>query len=297
MRAFILFVALIAAAFVLGACFSYPAFLLTSSFANFAFHRVASRIAMLILAIELVWLTRKLGLRTRADFGFGLPWRRFIAQSAQWMLIGAFSAALPAASFLALGARVMNADFEITAGAVLHVLLIGLSSGIAVALIEETVMRGALHTAIERESGSWAAAALTAPLFAIVHFFGKVRIPPEQVTWHSGFDLIGLSFAPLLAPWNVLDAFLSWLVVGLVLSLTRILTGNIAVAVGLHAGWVIVLRALQLTTHYQSGTALDSWIARFDGLVGFWIVPWGAAIGAILWLTRNAWAPRARSPT
>ncbi len=39
-----------------------------------------------------------------------------------------------------------------------------------------------------------------------------------------------------------------WLAVGLILSLTRVLTGNIAVAIGLHAGWVVVLRMLQEST-------------------------------------------------
>ena len=60
-------------------------------------------------------------------------------------------------------------------------LLIGSDSGIAVALIEETVMRGAMHTAIERESGQWAAVLLTAPLFAVLHFFAKASIPPDQL--------------------------------------------------------------------------------------------------------------------
>jgi hypothetical protein len=36
--------------------------------------------------------------------------------------------------------------------------LVGIGSGIAVALFEETLARGAMHTAIERESGPWAAA-------------------------------------------------------------------------------------------------------------------------------------------
>ena len=136
------------------------------------------------------------------------------------------------------------------------------------ALIEETVMRGVMHTAIERESGSLGAALLTAPLFAVVHFFAKARIPAEELSWGSGFDLIQRSFAPLAHPALVFDSFLSWLLVGLILSLTRVLTGNIAVAIGLHAGWVLVLRMLQEATTTGSAPAYSFWVGPLRRIVG-----------------------------
>jgi membrane protease YdiL (CAAX protease family) len=151
-----------------------------------------------------------------------------------------------------------------------------------------------MHTAIERESGPWAAALLTAPLFAILHFFAKARIAPADVGWGSGFDLLFLSFAPLGHPALVFDSFLSWLMVGSILSLTRVLTGNIAVAIGLHAGWVVVLRMLQEATVSGSSPAYSAWVGRFDGLLGYWLLPWGIAIAAALWLTRRTWVPYAR---
>jgi membrane protease YdiL (CAAX protease family) len=92
----------------------------------------------------------------------------------------------------------------------------------------------------------------------------------------------------------VLDVILSWLVVGLIMSLTRVLTGNIAVAIGLHAGWVVVLRMLQQSTTSGGSPAYSAWVSRFDGLLGYWLLPWGIAIAAALWITRAAWVPRAR---
>jgi membrane protease YdiL (CAAX protease family) len=165
-----------------------------------------------------------------------------------------------------------------------------LSSGVAVALIEETLMRGAMHTAIERESGSWAAALLTAPLFAVLHLFAKVHIPAEELGWHSGFDLLSRSFAPLGDPGLVYDSLLSWLIVGLILSLTRVLTGNIAIALGLHAGWVVVLRMLQEATVRGSTPQFSLWVGRFDGLLGLWLLPWGLLVLAALWFSRARWA-------
>lgn len=289
MRAFARFLGAILIAGVIGAAIAYPAYELTSRFATWPFHRVASRIAMLVLAVSLTLLCRHMRLQSKRDFGYGLPWARFLKLSLLWGTVGVATAGVGAAFLLITHLRLPASDFILV-----RAMLTALGSGIAVGLIEETVFRGLMHTAIERESGPWMAALLIAPLFAVLHFVAKVRIAPEDVGWGSGFDLLLLSFAPLGHPALVLDVFLSWLTVGLILSLTRVLTGNIAVAIGLHAGWVLVLRMLQEATGSGDAPGYSLWVGRFDGLLGLWLLPWGACIAAALWLTRALWAPPAR---
>jgi membrane protease YdiL (CAAX protease family) len=296
MRAFGWFVGALLVAAAGLAAIGYPGYLAAAHLGHWPFHRVAGRIAMLLLAVALVWLCRHLGLRTRRDFGYGLPWRRFTAQCALWVLIGAATASAGAAFLIVTGLRVAAPGFVPGPVSLLGLILAGIGSGLAVALIEESVFRGGLHTAIERESGTAAAVLLGAPLFAVLHFFAKVSIPPAELAWRSGFDLLVRSFAPLAHPAAVADSFLAWLAVALVLSLTRVLTGNIAVAIGLHAGWVLVLRALQMSTVPGSSPAFAAWVGQFDGLLGFWLLPWAGAIGAGLWLTRRRWVPAARGP-
>jgi len=296
MRAFAWFMGVILLAELIGACVAYPAYELTSTVAGWAFHRVASRIAMLVLVVGLVGLCRHLRLTTKRDFGYALPWRRFLAQSLMWGVVGMATAAVGAAFLLSTQLRIMDPSFVPSAAGFARIFLVGAGSGISVALLEETVFRGVMHTAIERESGIWTAALLTAPLFAVLHFFAKVRIPAADVGWGSGFHLLALSFAPLGHPALVLDSFLSWLVVGLILSLTRVLTGNIAVAIGLHAGWVVVLRMLQESTTSGNSPAYSAWVGRFDGLLGYWLLPWGIAMAAALWLARSIWVPYVVSP-
>jgi membrane protease YdiL (CAAX protease family) len=288
MRAFARFLGAILIAGLIGAATAYPAYELTSRFADWPFHRVASRVAMLALVFTLTLVCRHMRLHTKRDFGYGLPWRRFLTLCLLWGAVGVATAGVGAAFLLATHLRVavsLSGLYVLTA----------LGSGIAVALIEETVFRGVMHTAIERESGPWMAALLTAPLFAVLHFVAKVRIAPEDVGWGSGFDLLLLSFAPLGHPTLVLDVFLSWLTVGLILSLTRVLTGSIAVAIGLHAGWVVVLRMLQLCTVGGSSPTYSHWVSHFDGLLGLWLLPWGLSIAAALWLTRALWVPPAQA--
>jgi uncharacterized protein len=295
LRAFAWFLGAILLAGLLSALLAYPTYELTSSFANFAFHRVASRIAMLLLAAELVWVCRHLQLTAKRDFGYGLPWRRFVRLTLLWGAIGAASAAVGAFFLLSTHLRIMNPGFTPGALSFIRIFAVGLGSGITVALIEETVMRGAMHTAIERESGPWSAALLTAPLFAALHFFAKAGMAPEELGWGSGFELLQRSFAPWGHPSLVFDSFLSWFAVGLILSLTRVLTGNIAVAIGLHAGWVVVLRMLQEATRGGNAPAYAFWVGRFDGLLGYWLLPWAVCIAGALWLTRARWAPAARA--
>ena len=294
MRAFAWFLGSILLAGLIGACIAYPAYELTSSFANFAFHRVAGRIFMLVLVLVLAWLCRHLNLRQKHAFGYGLPWRRFLKVCLLWGAVGIATASVGAAFLLNTHLRIGASGFIPSASSFARIFLVGVGSGIGVALIEETVFRGVMHTAIERESGPWMAALLTAPLFAVLHFIAKAPIPAADVGWGSGFDLLLLSFAPLGHPALVLDAFLSWLAVGLILSLTRVLTGNIAVAIGLHAGWVVVLRMLHQSTTSGDSPAYSAWVGRFDGLLGYWLLPWGVAIAAALWLTRTSWVSYAK---
>jgi membrane protease YdiL (CAAX protease family) len=294
MRAFTWLLGSLLAAGLIGASIANPAFELASQLGPWPFHRVASRVTMLVLALQLAWLCRHLDVRSKSDFGFGLPWRRFLQASLWWGLAGVASGGVGAAFLLATHLRVFADPSPLASAAgIAHLLLAGTLSGISVALIEETVFRGAMHTAIGRESGPFSAVLLTAPLFAILHFFAKASIPPEQLHWSSGFDLLLRSFAPLSHPAQVLDSFLAWLAVGLILSLTRVLTGNIATAIGLHAGWVVVLRILQLSTASGGETPYSAWVGRFDGLVGYWLLPWAAALGLALWHWRGAWVPYA----
>jgi uncharacterized protein len=290
MRAFAWFLGVLVAAGLVAAAIAYPVFELTSRIAAWPFHRVYGRIAMLAAAGALVFWCRRFGVTKGRELGYGLAWRRFCAVAALFAAIGMITASAGAAFLLVEGIRVISDPASLASPAHLaHLALVALSSGLAVALIEETVMRGALHSAIARESGPMVALWLIAPLFAVLHFFAKTHV--DTPDWASGFHLLAGSFAPLGNLGAVLDSLLAWAAVSLVLSLTRILTGNIAAAVGLHAGWVVVLRLLQEAT--GSGTVHSAWVGRFDGLLGWWLLPWAAAIALVLWSTRRVWVPYA----
>src|ERR1700731_4111065 len=100
MRAFAWFLGAILLAGLISALIAYPAYELTSTFTGFKFHRVAGRVAMLVLVVELVWLCRHLNLKRKRDYGYGLPWRRFLKVSFTWGGIGMATAGVGAGFLL-----------------------------------------------------------------------------------------------------------------------------------------------------------------------------------------------------
>src|SRR6478735_8096831 len=90
MRAFAIFVGLIALGLAGIAILGYPAWLLISPWLdNPKFHRISSRIGMALLAIGFIFVARHLMLNDRQSMGFGLPWKKFTAEVAKSVFFGA----------------------------------------------------------------------------------------------------------------------------------------------------------------------------------------------------------------
>jgi membrane protease YdiL (CAAX protease family) len=183
----------------------------------------------------------------------------------------------------ALGLLDWTAAAGVASATLAKLIVARLASGFAVAFIEETFLRGAMHTAIERESGTRAAVLLTALLYSATHFFATYHIAPAQVTPHSGLDLLSGTLRAFAQPAGILDAFLALFAVGVVLALVRAATGNIAACIGLHAGWVWVIQVAHDLTQPQRAASLSFLLSRFDGVVGWLVLGWTALLGYPIW--------------
>src|SRR5690606_26059498 len=115
-------------------------------------------------------------------------------------------------------------------------------TGLAVALIEETLFRGAMHGALQRIGATrWAVFAVPL-LYSAVHFLGKAAtVPWEQVQPWSGFVVLHGLFDAFAQPLRIVDAFVALYFVGLLLAMVRQRWGDIAGCIGLHAGFVAVI--------------------------------------------------------
>ena len=295
MRALVWFLGLFAAALLGVALFTYPAWLLLHPHFAFPFHRIGERIGMLALLGGFMLVARRLGVADRTSLGYGSARSEFVREMSIGLGLGVVTMLVVVGIMTALGLLDWK-QAGVGSQGLGKLVVLRLLSGVAVAFIEETFLRGAMHSAIERESGTRAAVLLTALLYAATHFFASYHIAPEQVTARSGLELLAGTLHLLLAPAQIADAFLALFAVGLVLGLVRAATGNIAACIGLHAGWVWVM----LVSHELLQPARDAPLAvllsRFDGFVGWLVLIWTVLLAWPLWRFYAARAAAAKAP-
>jgi len=293
MRSFAWFLGLTALALAAIAVFAYPAWTLLHPFFDFPFHRVGERIGMLALLAGFLLVARRLRLADRASLGYGLPRRAFLRETSLGLALGVASMLAVVGLMTALGLLDWRPAAGLTGMDLLRLVALRAGSGFAVAFIEETFLRGAMHTAIERESGTRLAVLLTALFYAATHFFASYHIAPGQVTARSGLELLAGTLHSWAQPAGIADAFLALLAVGVVLGMVRAATGNIAACIGLHAGWVWVMLVAHELTRPRSDAPLGFLLSRFDGFVGWLVLAWTVLLSVPLWRYYSRRAGRA----
>jgi len=279
MRAFSWFLLLIALSLAAMAALSYPAWLLLHPHFDFPFHRIGERIGMLAFLLGFLLVARRLRLSDRTSLGYGAPRGIFLRELAIGLAIGAVTMGAVAASMAALGLLDFRQATGYGTGALVALAAKRLASGLAVALIEETALRGAMFAGIQRESGTTVAIVLTSIVYAATHFLGSFHIPPAQVSAWSGVALLHGTLRSFDHPLGIADAFLCLMAVGVVLALVRSITGNIAAGMGLHAGWVWVMLVVHGLAQPDRASALEFLLSRHDGFTGWLVLGWTVVLG------------------
>src|SRR5690606_25091397 len=126
------------------------------------------------------------------------PGARISARLPGAILAGLVFMAAVQGTQLLLGLRVVDGDLNLQPVDVVRILAAATVLGTVVGVLEETLFRGALYTALARRGGLVAALAATSVLYAAVHF---VKYPPwpadAPVHWYTGFVLLSGSFRRL----------------------------------------------------------------------------------------------------
>jgi membrane protease YdiL (CAAX protease family) len=291
MRSFAIFLGLIALGFAGIALLGYPAWLLVSPLLdNPKFSRIASRVAMLVLLVGFVFVARRLKVADRQSLGFGLPAATFAREAALALLLGVLLMLPVVATMLLFGLREIKPGTALGLAALLQLILAGVVSGLVVALIEETFLRGAMQTAITRESGATLAIVLTSIVYSATHFVaGKYRVAPVDVNYGSGVDMLATVLEGFSKPLGMLDSFLCLAAVGILLGIVRKVTGNIAACVGLHAGWVAVIYGVREISAPVPASPAAWLVGEYDGFVGWLVLAWIPIIGWALYRGYAKW--------
>lgn len=282
MRAAFWFLAAIIGTLLLAALLGYPVWQAAHALQpEWPFHKVVSRFWQLLLLVSLALTVRRLGLQGREDWGYGLTRRHFTGQVLAGLGIGIATMLPMTLAMQALGLIVPRADFS--ALLLLEGIAAGALTGLAVAIVEETFFRGLMFRAVFRESGLAAALWSTALLYSAIHFLARARIPQAEVGWDSGIALLGSAFSRFAAPAVFMDSFVTLALVGLLLGLVRHRTGGIAAGIGLHMGWVWVIKSTTSVTDLDAGARWSSLVGPFDGYTGWLVAGWAALMLAVAW--------------
>ncbi len=297
MKVFVCFLGLIAAALAAMAALTYPLWAALYPHFGFPFHRVADRIGMLVLAIGFVLVARRLRLADRASLGYGAPRAIFLRDLGVGFLLGAPMMGLVVGVMVALGLREWKPGMTVDAATLAAIAGIGVTRGFAVAVIEETFLRGAMFTGIARECGPKLAVALTALVYAATHFVGRSSIAADHASWGSGLALLVASLHAFTHPLAIADAYLSLFAVGVVLGAVRAQAGHIGACIGLHASWVWVITFVRETSIASRTSPLAFLLSRFDGVVGWLVLGWTVLLGVVLiGYGPLLWGSRRRDP-
>lgn len=259
-----------------------------------AFHRVVTRFWQLLMLAGIALCVWRLGLRGRADWGYGAPRPRFLRETALGLAAGLAMALPIALALVLLGVRLWQPAPD--PAELVGDLASDLATALAVALLEETFFRGLMYRGIERESGATVAIALTALMYAAVHFLGRTPIPAAELDWGSGLVLLAGALDRFAAPLTIADAFATLLVVGLLLGSVRRWTGSIGACIGLHLGWVWVIQATLDLTALDPEARQAALVSSYDGFTGWLVTGWGALVLVLLWLLRRRLSPGQPQP-
>lgn len=287
MRALGIFTLFLAASLLLSALLHYPLHLLLGDLAGIPPHKLITRAGKLLALPGFFLLIIWLGLYSRPALGYGLPRPHFIRQMAIGWVIGTLILLALAAALIALDIRVLHRIRDGFWQDLIKTLASGLVAGLLVALIEETFFRGALFQAIRRNGPAASAIALSSLLYAALHFIDPQPLPAgEPVGWFSGLQILSTAFGQF-GEWATFDSFIALAAVGVFLGLVREYNGNIAYCIGLHAGWVTVIKCTKEFTNFNAKGEWAFLVGNYDGMTGYLAGAWISLLAIAYYLYRN----------
>ena len=266
------------AAAALAAVLAYPVFRWGGSGSVSDLRTLVSRGGQVMLLLGLVPLWRWLGLGWK-DLGWSQPFFR------QWLVgfvLGALLLGLHVKLLIGLGVH----DFvreRVQFPGLLSILGKALAIGFAIALVEETLFRGALLGILRKRSGPVLAIFASSLYFAALHFIGSQWTTElANVGWDSGFLIALDGFAHLRQAQP--DAVLALFVAGLLLASIRVIwPGSLAVCMGIHAGWVFIIKSAKPLCAMNPVSPHIGWVSRYDFVIGYLSAAWLGWLVVMLW--------------
>ena len=268
---FMLFFVLIIA---LSPLLAYPMHLLLGTLADLAFHKTVKYVT---LACALVFCGIYLHMHRMLSpvaFGFGAGQATFRRDLISGVAVGTMLLTVLVILFLALDIWVIKTNLAPFWDDFWIIILKATATGMIVALLEESIFRGALFSVLHRRVNAFYAILLTSLAYATVHFLAYNELSDEvAISWLTGIFMVPDLFIGLFGTIQ-LDHFLALFALGVLLSLMRFKTGNIALCVGTHAGLVATLKVVKKFSHYTPDSTFDVLVSKSSDMLGLLAFAW-----------------------
>lgn len=244
------------------------------------FRRVVDRCLLILALLGLYPFLKALGFTSFAEIG----WKRhprMWSDLARGLLIGTVLLATAACVSIVAGAAVFDSSRNAARWA--KQIPSAMMTGIVVALLEETLFRGAIFSALKRTWSEHGGLWVSSGLYAILHFFARPE-NPSTVEWNSGLVVLGRMLAGFADFQTVVPGFLSLTLLGIIFVRAYQQTEALYLSMGIHAGLVFWVKLFGFGTNIAPQANVWFWGTEkiYDGWFCFLLIT-----AASIWFWRK----------
>ena len=269
MPALFIFIAYFAIALLSGAAIAYPLHLILSNWFELEFERVVSRSVLIVAIILFMALYKKLGFTSWREIGFSTDKKQFFSDLTKGIAFGMLIMFPVIAGLLITENRVLDTDLDTSTLNIVDQIVTALIAGLIIALIEETLFRGAMLSAIKKHGSALLAIVSTSLIYASVHFIEpNIDYEANSLHWASGLVLAKDALSSVLEINRIADSFIALFLAGVLLALVRIRSQRIALCMGIHAGWVLAIKTFKSFTDSNAQSEYAFLTGSYDKVIG-----------------------------
>ena len=274
MLATIYFIILVAIVIVAGAFFSYPLFLILHPFTEIEFHKFIGNVTILCGLLFCFAYLKINNISIKEGFGYALPRKKFIRQMLNGCGAGILIMLGIVLMLILLGVYGKENELNPSISNLISITVLAVFTGCLVGLIEESIFRGALFSGLYKKTNATITVITTSLVYAAVHFLKYRKLDNGIViNWATGLEMIPDALFRFGDP-VIIDSFLTLFMLGVLLSLIRLRNNNIALAAGVHAGIVMVIKLTGEFTDYVTNNPYPFLVNKYDHMLGSLALGW-----------------------
>ncbi|MCF6157376.1 MAG: CPBP family intramembrane metalloprotease [wastewater metagenome] len=258
---------------------------------GYDFGKVMRRIMMAVAIIVIFLMRKSLMVGSLATLGLKHTQGRW-EQLRLGFFLGTGMLTLYVAFLYAIGTRILRIDAESFSDFILQLIKFLFIAGI-VGCIEELFFRGFIFQSLLKDMSALPAVCITSIFYSLLHFLKVDLVVSPGIQPFVGFLVMYQFFRNIIVDFHtLLPSIVGLFLVGVVLSYSCLRTRSLYFAIGLHAGWVFLIKISSLL--FDRLKKDQEWLFG-DGNVVTGILAWILLIVTliIIWFITNTSSKKA----